>query len=162
MARDLEIDDDPGFDVKSHHVQRIGWCLLALFLLASAGGLLGPSRLSSRVVSDGSTIIEYPRFARRSADAQLKISVRNPKREEEEIWVSSEYLDGIKLHRVTPEPIRAESVGDGVKFTFAAEKGAPSLDVLFELKPSNAGALKGEIRHGLPPEKIALNQFVYF
>ena len=62
---DLEVDEDLPFQRRAWVAQRIGWVLMALFVLAAAVGLLGAGPLShARIDVPGLMTLEYERFAR--------------------------------------------------------------------------------------------------
>ena len=61
---DLEISQDLTFQRRSWIVQRVGWVMLALLILAALGGLFGPGPLSRARAGphDGPLWVEYQRF----------------------------------------------------------------------------------------------------
>lgn len=74
---DLEIRQDQRFQQREWRLERIGWTLIALFVLAGLLGLLGPGPLSwATARSDGGLVeVEYQRFTHWVADDTVEIRV---------------------------------------------------------------------------------------
>ena len=69
QPQDIDLDQDIDFQQRSWKVQRVGWGLMVLFVLAGLSGLLGTGPLSNVTDGDegGPLWLEYQRFGRLQA-----------------------------------------------------------------------------------------------
>src|SRR5919199_717735 len=163
-AGELEIAEDIDFQRRTWTVQRIGWVGIALIALASLLGLFGPGLLGRSVAGDrqSSLWMEYSRFERSKGEAMLRIYLGPLSAPENKarLWVSREYLDGVQLRQVTPEPESVEAGPDRMTFVFRlSDPGRPTA-VTFYVEPEKVGRLPGRV--GLADEQpINFSQFIY-
>ena len=161
---DLEIGEDVPFMEREWRLERIGWTVFALFLLAALLGLLGPGPLSGRESSDsgGSLAIRYERFGHYQApfDLRVEIGAEGTRAETLRLWLDQRYLAGVEIERVTPQPDSVRPASDRHVFEFEVfERGRP-VTITFHLQAQRSGSLDG--RAGLVdgPE-VAFTQFFY-
>lgn len=145
-------------------MQRLGWALLGLIVVAAVAGLLGPGPLSSTTRSAPSwqVEIEYARFAHNRADMTLEFHLKSdPERPEPaQVWISAEYLAGVTVQQIVPEPQDWTAGGDGVVLTFPVRDRGASVHVQMEIRPSQMGLLHGAI--GVPGRQpVKFWQLVY-
>ncbi len=160
---DLEVGQDLAFERRSWAVQRAAWAAICLVLLAALLGLLGGAGPLARArASAGPLEVEYSRFARHGAPAELVIRLgREAARGgEARVWIEQAYLDGLRVATITPPPARVEA-GDGRQtFIFALAEGDAPATIVFHTTPQTLGGRAGRL--GLPggPE-LSLGQLVY-
>lgn len=105
--------------------------------------------------------LEYERFTRHIADTSLQLQIQPEPAQPgvAQVWISSEYLPGIQLQQVQPEPDSWTAMDGGVVLAFPAKGTAPVL-VQLQIRPDQPGTLRGAA--GLPGrEPIEFWQFVY-
>lgn len=155
--RDIELNDDPNFQRKTEKVQKVGWVLIALFLLASFGGFLGRSRFSTRDVANENVSVEYDAYIRTGSESELKI-VAKPRAGESQvaIWISRPYLDRIEIEHIFPEPEKTESDEMGVRFLYRAPPGSDTVEVVFTIVPQTPGRFHAQV------SELEFSQLAYF
>jgi hypothetical protein len=127
--------------------------MIAGILVAAAAGLFGHglgSRTTLQITDPAqparSLTLQYERFGRAHGESQFVVS-RPPGRPEGgtwTLWLSGDYLAGVALLGITPEPTSQEPVSDGVRYRFRIEDGPQR--VIFRFKPDEGGLLSGSWR----------------
>lgn len=158
--RDLDLDEDFPFQRRQWVIERVGWGLLAVTLLAGAAGAFGDGPLSRAQAGDGNPGLRYERFARHGKPVELEITVSRAQSEEARVSITREYLSAMQVERVTPEPERVEASGDELSYVFAASKSASPITIIFTLRPDELGFHEASVRagQGVP---VTLKQFTY-
>ena len=148
-AGGLEIGEDLEFERRSWVVQRVGWALMAVVILAALGGVFGAGPLSSTraASSSGLVWIEYERFGRFKSPYTLRVhfdpqaigkgSIR--------FWIDRAYLDEMRPERILPEPHKVEIAAQRLLYEFPAAAGAGPGVITFELKPNTFGRIEGRL-----------------
>ena len=160
---DIQLSEDIKFQERYWKVQRLGWGLFLLVLLAAIAGLLGSGPLSSRSASapDGSLRAEYERFCRIERKSVLQ-AIAAPSAAAGgrlRIWIVRDYLQRVDLERVVPQPERVETFPDRLLFTFAAADGQQSV-IQFVLEPHAPG--RQAISMGVEGKAaVSFRQFIY-
>lgn len=163
-VKDLEIDQDLQFQRRAWVVQRIGWIAMVLIILAGLAGLFGNGPLSTTIKrsADGVVRIEYDRFDRFDSPTALKIFTRPEaaRGDELRIHLSRDYMQGVQIQRVVPEPEHTELDNGGITYVFRLARPAQEAAVVFHFKMDIVGPLSGQLRAG-NAEPLTINQFVY-
>jgi hypothetical protein len=162
VASRIEIDEDLRFQRRDWFFQRIGWCALAIVLLAGLAGLLGPGPLSQRTRSDGRGLeIRYERFIRNSAQTDLffRIAPEAHASDQARLLIQRDHLAAYRLQRIDPEPAGVRSLGEYVEYSFDAAAGNP-LAIRFTMEPDELGRHAVSIRLDDGPA-VDLVQFTY-
>jgi hypothetical protein len=160
----LEVAQDLEFQRRSWTVQRIGWVVMALVIVAALLGLFGPGPLSSATAGEqgGALWAEYRRFGRYASPSTLRIHLGTGAARDGEarVWLSREYLEGVRIQHITPEPDSVEAGLDRITYAFrVAEPGQP-VAVTFHLELQQIGPTTGRV--GLPDgPSLTFSQFVY-
>jgi hypothetical protein len=163
-AAELEINEDIAFERREWRFQDAGAAAICLLLLAAIAGLFGSGAFSERrrTSADGGTTVEYQRYERLGAPAEVRVELRpgQARAGRLTLLVEAAYLGSFKIESITPRP-EAELAGpDGVRYRFeVAESGEPSR-VLFELRARKFGSARGGIGVDGRPAAV-LRQFVY-
>jgi hypothetical protein len=161
---DLDIDQDLEFQRREWKVQRIGWALMLLVILAALGGLFGRGPLSRAVAGrPGDPLrVEYDRFVRRhsSQSLTLLLSPDAVNAGEARIHVDSALIAGLEIRHLTPAPERQEATPDGIVATFRLGDARAPHRILVDYQAdaywSAAGAIALDRR---PPIRLHLVVF---
>jgi hypothetical protein len=100
---DLEVNEDLTFQRRSWVMQRVGWVVMTLVMLAAlvglfggAGALGGEAQASSE---DAAVSVSYERFLRfmKPTTLQIQLSQEAGKERKVSIWLEREYLDEFQV-----------------------------------------------------------------
>ena len=161
---DLQVGQDLEFQRREWVVERIGWGLMALLVIAALFGLLGGGPLSQATAGGegGPFQVQYGRFVRHRAPTDMEITLQPGAVQEDKarVWVDREWLDTIDLQSVLPEPDSMQAGGDRLIYVFELdEPGAPA-SIKFDYMPVKYGARIVSV--GLDGgESVSFNQVVY-
>jgi hypothetical protein len=166
MARigELDIGQDLQFEKRWWKIERTGWTIILLVLIAALLGFLGPAPLTKKIAGqrNGPLWLEYYPFERYQAPVELGVQVRPGAVNEKVIrlWLDRHYVEAIEIEHIDPEPESVEIAGDRFVYTFKASDLRQNAKIMFHLEPNKFG--KARVRLGLVdgPE-IAFTQFIY-
>lgn len=158
----LELDQDLEFQQASWTVQRVGWAIMALVIVATLLGLFGPGPFSKTTLSDQSASVwmTYHRFVRYQAPAQLRVHLRPEGKDMVRLWFRRAYIESFQVQYVTPPPERVEAGPERLTYIFRVSDPQRATAVTFHLEPEECGPHSGYV--GLenhPP--LRFSQFVY-
>jgi len=160
-ARDLQVDEDLKFEKAEWRTERIGWIVMALILLATLAGLLGPGPLSERVAGDPASglWVEYNKFERRQAPTQLVLHV-TPGSGTSRIRFSQDFIRKVEIQHIDPQPERSEAGIDDYTFPFVfSDTGTESVVTVY-FEPGKIGMLDTEVTLEGGPS-VRFSQIVY-
>lgn len=162
---DLQVAQSMPFQRRSWLVQRIGWAMLLLLVLAALAGLLGeggPLSEATATSADGGLGVEYARFGRYRAPATLKIHLgpQAVQGDEARVWVSRAYLEAVQIQNIVPEAESVEAGPGGMTYVFKLEEPGAPTTVTFNLQPLKRWWIAGAVRLD-DGAVVAFNQFVY-
>jgi hypothetical protein len=159
---DLEQERDLRFQGRAWVIQRGGWLVMLLIIVAALLGLLGAGPLSSATAETGPLQLQYSRFERRHAPAALEVRVENRAfhQGQVELWLASDYLEHIEITSIIPEPEGVIEAGDRAVYRFKVDEEAEAAMIRFALEPDDSGPSTGRIGVVGGPE-LAFWQFVY-
>ena len=161
---DLEIDQDMAFQERGWRLQRAAWVAMLLVIVAALLGLFGTGPLSAATAGDddGPLAVEYQRFVRHDGRTTVTVFVGGGQAagDQVEFAISADYLDGVEVMGISPEPEDVRVTGDRQVYVFAVEDPAQPIEVAFSLKPREMGRLSGEV--GVPGgQTVTFDQFSY-
>ena len=160
---DLQINEDMEFQRRSWIVQRIGWAIFALVSLLAALGMFGDGVLSNAQAGqqEGELWLEYPRFERFEDEFQIKAHANEGAAAESDIriHVDQNYLDGVEVNKISPEPDSELLDANGITYVFKTN-GTSAFTAQFYMIPRKVGLLSGAFRlqNGEP---VDFSQFIY-
>jgi hypothetical protein len=159
---DLEIDTDMHFQRRSWVVQRCGWVVFTLIILGALMGLFGPGPISNTTIGDARLRVEYERFGRLQDSMALVIYVGPGVAQNGAIRLSvdRQYLHGIEVRHVIPDPQLVESDGDQLIYIFHAVNPDQPISITFHVDPEKIGLLTGWIGLDGGPT-LEFSQFIY-
>ena len=160
----LDLIQDMTFQRREWVVQRIGWVVMALVLIAAILGLFGYGVLSTAKASDpsGKLDVQYERFGRIDAAADLQVRIDRSLFEGDrvELWIDRSFIDAQQIDSITPEPIEVEPGELRCTFVFPAPRGDDRAYIVFHLAPQKAGKYYGQV--GVPQgQSVMVRHFVY-
>jgi len=119
---DLDIDQDIAFQRKEWRVQRGAWLIAVLVLLLALSGLFGGGPLANASVSDTANVltVDHQRIDRMHSPSSISLKVIPAGTQPTlELWIDNDYLDGLKIVSIRPEP--SSMIPDGDRTIFAFE-----------------------------------------
>lgn len=160
---------DEGRDLAYQHrewvVQRIGWVIIALVIVAALLGLtgsVGPFAAAHKVATDGSIEISYTQLERHHAPADLVIEVGPGFAEANEVrlWLGADYAHSLGVQSIVPEPDSVELAPERVTYVFTVVEGEGPLEITFSYE--HDGFWKQEARLGLENgTPVEFSQFIF-
>lgn len=154
-----EFEDSPRFHEREWRVQRVGWAVLILFLLAGASGLLGKGPLAHETIALPNGTLELDRFARRHAPTQWVINLlETPAQGSLELAITAQYISEFEITAITPEPERTELKNGELVFTFAGAQSGGR--IVMHLDPQEVGIFRGTVRIS-GARAIPVRQIIY-
>jgi hypothetical protein len=161
---DLQIGEDVEFLHRAWRVQRVGWAVLVLILLAALLGLTGTGPLSRATAgSEGGPVrVAYERFVRANAvtDLRVRLGPGVAREGRARLWFDRQYLDKVEVTGVVPEPESVEVSPDRVTYVFLAGEGGGPVELALDLTPMRFGSWSGRMGAG-DAEPVRLRHFVY-
>ncbi|MCC2642374.1 MAG: hypothetical protein K0S45_2787 [Nitrospira sp.] len=149
MHQDLEFEQDLPFQFQAWRLQRVGWGLLALILLAASVGLFGHGMLADATVHDSLEVlkVDYQRFLRYDTPTFFTITLPAPARTDDSVRVQlhDQYLKDVTLHEVMPAPAKVTRTAEGIEFEFHVSQ-SDSAVLRFSASMKTMGAVTGLIR----------------
>ncbi|MDP3327944.1 hypothetical protein [Parvibaculum sp.] len=160
-SRSYPVHEDMELQRTTWWVQRCGWAVLGLLVIASLLGLFsqGPLSTASTTGASGRMEVTYDRFGRNGASTRVTIVVRDGGGGETAITFSKALMDAFAVDTVHPAPREERSTPDGTEFVFASAGGGPHR-VYFDVRPESSGLIRGEISLPSGP-RARLTQFTY-
>jgi len=152
---ELDTSENPEHERREQAVQRAGWGAMALFVAAAVAGLFGSGPLARTTARVGGLEVEYPRFMRREAPAEVRVHVAPGV--PAQLWLGREVLDEFDVEAVTPEPDSVIAEADRLVYRYASV-GPP--EVVLRLRPTHSG--RASLRLGVVGrEEAELSPLVY-
>jgi hypothetical protein len=155
----LELEDDPRFRRRMWRVQRIGWILMQLIVLAGLAGLLGAGPLSWAIAEDPAGLrVEHARFVRADAPQAMRVRLPSsaPSTGTYRLAVSREFVNRVQIDSVVPSPVATEGFPDRIVYVFAG--GAPM--ATFHFTPRSMGLIRAEVSSPVGG-RVSLRLLVY-
>ena len=159
----IQVSQDLEFQSRQWTVQRMGWAVMALVVLAAVVGVFGNGPLANATArsSDGAYQVEYARFARHRAPTSIRVVLQQGAAgSEARVALDRGYADGMQVEEVYPEPETVEVGANEVVYTFKLATEGSGATVVFSALFEDMGRNGGTVTlEGHPP--VRLSQFVY-
>ena len=151
----LELEDEIKLHQTGWNIQRVGWAVILLLLVASALGLFGSGLLSSKALSDNGNTVTFEKIARFESPMHLRVYAKS-NNGHIVVSIPQSYLKEIELDKIVPEPVSQRLENELAIFTFEAT----DLSLIdFFLIPEKAGQVKAVIR--VNDSDFSISHFIY-
>jgi hypothetical protein len=162
-VRDLDIAEEPSLDRRTWTVERVGWAVMSLVVVAALLGVCGSGGpLNTGRAGDSAFAVSYARLLRHGSPTSMEVRFDAAAVEDGEIrlGVDAALFDRVQIEAVTPEPDRVELEPGRLLFVFPVVAGGGDLTVTFEVMPTGYGlhTVRMGVRDG---PSVQFGQFVY-
>lgn len=162
MPEELQVRQNIRFQERVWKVQPIIWCLMLLFVgLGFFGFFGGAGPLNKTTVHQPFIEIEFERFPVKTIPSVVNLKIDSEAIFDGKInlWLSNDYLTGMLLKFLYPEPEKAEARDGGSTFTFSVNpEETATISLVFE--PQSSGRIATEYRIE-EVGGVQISQFVY-
>ena len=161
---DLEVGQDLNFQRRSWTLERAGWVVMILLLIAALLGLLGPGPLSSATAGDPDSAlwVEYNRFERYHAPTTLRahIGLGAARGGKVRLWLSRGFVESTEIHHIYPDPEVVEAGTDRFTYVFAAPDESKPVVITYQFESQKYWGQAARIGLDAGPE-LEFSQFIY-
>lgn len=160
--KDLDIEEDIELEHTNWKMQRVGWVLMTLLIIAALLGFFGKGGLAivnNKTAGDSETglEVEYEKFLRRGAPSELTVSLAGESASVKQIRFSKDFFDRVRVEQVIPEPAEVIMEDEGISYYFNLSGNNPQIK--FYLKPMKMGNMHLLVQQ--QNKQVSLSQFVY-
>ena len=155
----FDIGEDIAHQRKVWKIERIAWSVMAAAIIAAVCGFTGHGLFSKRVMAPAGSgvIVEYQRFERVQAQTQLSLQLTGAVAAETRIRFGEDFLRGVEIVRMEPQPSRTELDVDATDYVFNTRAAGR---IVVHYLPLTHGRLQLALaRDDAPP--LYLGQFVF-
>ncbi|HNE88283.1 MAG TPA: hypothetical protein PKL68_05070 [Actinomycetota bacterium] len=142
LGPDLEIPDESAFLARERRVERVGWMVVLVLMIAAATGLLGAGPASWATASAGMVAVDYSRVVHHQTEEDLTI-VFPVSGEDVAVELRGGWVEAATIRGLTPEPSEQLSVPGGVRYQLPAGPGRGRFTVAFRM--DRVGLVSGEV-----------------
>ncbi|CAM3008143.1 hypothetical protein SAXI111661_13580 [Saccharomonospora xinjiangensis] len=158
-------DGDPSFQRREWLLNRVGWALMALVVLAGLAGVWGGGGLGSQAQAasaDGRMRVDYERFVRNLGETtvQIRFAPGSARDGMIRLSVSQEYLSQNEVMATTPDPDTIVADNGSLVYTFPVRGDSP-LTVTFDLRPTSGMGMLDATVGGASVGPVRFRQVVY-
>jgi hypothetical protein len=170
VSFNLEAELDPRFNRIERRVQRVGWAIIALVLVAAVLGLFGGgffSQATARDRGEGYELaLRYPRLGRAESNLELELRIAAPGQSSSEVMAvfSGEIVDKASFTGIAPQPDSETVDGDSIVYTWEVEDWSQPLVVRFEYEARDWRMLDGRFEVSAGDESlgsVSFDQFLF-
>lgn len=160
---ELDVDQDLEYQQREWKAERIGWVLMLLLVIGTLAGLFGRGPLSHASVGSESLKLEYERFTRHASPTELTVRLGPGVAEKDgkaRVRLGREFMQGVRIERIIPEPETIEAGEDALVYVFALVDPSQPVTVRFRLEADEIWSRSGHIALG-DGQPLRFTQFVY-
>jgi hypothetical protein len=146
---DIDLDQDLELQEREWTLQRVGWVVMVLVIVAALLGAFGTGPLSS-ASSGGSAegfTVDYQRVVRHQGESRVTIHVNGDQVSEGqvEVWLGSDYVNAVRVTQISPEPEEVRLADERVVYVFNVDDPAELVTVNIDLVPQEMGWIPVDI-----------------
>lgn len=156
--------DDIDFQRKEWAVQRAGWSLVGLLVVAALAGVFGAGPLSETTAAseDDTVKVEYERFIRNVGTTTMTVTlgpgtVADGKAQ---LYISRDMATGWRIENVSPAPSTESSSDEWLIYEFDALGDTPP-EVKFLYRGDGFGRHAGDLHAGAGTTPVQVWQWIY-
>jgi hypothetical protein len=151
----LEIEDEIDLHRKGWVIQKIGWAIILLTVIAASAGLFGTGILSNKHITGKEGTVRFERFVRFESPTELTIEGRSNGENIEVVFPSSYFL-GMELDKIQPAPTMQRIESGSIVYRFSTRENAL---IKFYLIPETIGNLSTHLM--INDETYFIHHFIY-
>ena len=155
VSYNIELDESLRAHVRSWKLQRVGWVLMLLIVVAALFGLCGGGPLSYRTKTANNDTLQYEYFLRYRGHAQLKLQMQH-QTDTTRVGFPMAYWKGFQVEKITPEPFDTQLNNDSIVYFF---KGVERGLIQFYVTPENRGTTGCKMT--VNNETFPISHFIY-
>lgn len=158
----FEICEDIGFQRKQWVVQRCGWLIMSLIVLAALLGVFGKGPLSQSFAENDGLSVEHQRFLRAYTPSALTVTTeaRHATDGLLKLWLDGDFVRHIQLEQITPTPQASYASDDKLILTFLIDQSSGMARISMSFQPEKMGGFTGNLGLIGGPQVI-LSSFAY-
>ena len=159
---DIQIEEDQSFTQKEWRVQRIGWVIMGLILVAAVVGAFGRGPISRTTAGDPQSFaVDYPRIMRHAADDDLTVHIGAGTVADSQIQlaVSREFVEKNEIRMIVPQPESEAAAGDFYVYDFKRADTSSPMEIVLLVKPSGYGSTTTRLQL-IGGTALTINQFI--
>ncbi len=141
----IELDQRLEFQEREWTIQRVGWIVFTLIIVAALLGAFGAGPLSS-ASAGGEGVgfsVDYQRVVRHQGESRLTIHVNGDQASagQVEVWLGADYMNTIRVTQISPVPEEVRAADDRLIHVFNVEEPAALITINIDLVPQEMGKL---------------------
>lgn len=142
-SRDYPVKEDMLWQRLEWHIQRFGYAVLVLIVIAGACGAFSKGFLSEQQVSssDKRLQVEYERFGRRDSNMDISFHLHQLEGDHYQITLSGEQLGDLPIQTLQPQPDEAWSSANTLILRWQRRAGQQDATVWLTVQPQSYGRL---------------------
>lgn len=156
------VGENASFQRREWQVDRVGWALMALTMVAGLLGLWGSGMVSDATATGGRLSVDYERFVRKLGESTL--TARIPAGSAEQglvrLAIDQQYLTGNEVESVIPEPDSVTARNGRFVYEFAVADDQ-ALTVRFDLRPTVGAGIRTATIDSGSGARARFWQFIY-
>ena len=156
---DLELGQDLDFQRRSWRIERVGWGVMLLMVVAALLGLFGGDAVLNQAALgtiDSGLHVQYHHVDRVLDPTHLRVELDGSGR----LWLANSFLERVLIDEIIPEPEQMIAGEERTTFVFALAEADAAGTVLIYYKPQRIGPLSGQI--GVEGgDSYDLHQFIF-
>lgn len=161
---ELEVGHDLAFQRREWTIQRVGWGVIGLVIVAALAGMTGSGPLSrANAGSERDPLrVQFSRFDRIGAPTAIHVEIEGGAvpGEQVAVWLDNAYLDTVQIEQISPEPDSVVVGTDRMTHIFSVEEPGQPMEVMFNLRPERFGWRTGKVGLSGGPS-LEFRQLVY-
>lgn len=161
-SRDFPVQENMKWQKAEWRIQRVGFVLLLLFVIAGACGFFSKGVISSQQVSaaDGRLTVEYEHFGRRQSNMDMALRLRKLSGDHYQVTLSGEAMDNFQIQTLQPQPDETWSSEDQLILIWHRRLQQNNATVWLSLQPQSFGHYPVKITLD-NRSQVTFSQFIY-
>lgn len=155
----LQIEQDLAFLHLFWKIERAGWVVMFVIVLAALAGIVGVGPLSHTATSAGAMTVGYDKFARDQSPTVFTVHLDKLQGKSIELVINEDFLTAYQVKNVMPMPTSVTMTGTTYIYEFAGQSSSSLSQITFLVQPHRIGLVKGSILQG--KNQVTVQQFVY-